>query len=330
MRRELLMQRLAGDGCLPAVELAAPRFFGLGDRESHQRLTGFLRKLVAWTLQRNRVVCIDFRRTEKFFSDGTLLFYAELQRIFWRRPNSVRCRPPRDPVALQVLSHLGLLRQLGINRLFPSDRDDVTHWKVFFGTQADATQGVGEAIASIPRLPQTQIGKLFRSVSEALTNVTQHAYLEPRHDGTGLPTDSGWWMFVREEPDELVVSFCDLGIGVPYTVQMLQKHANWLLPRLRSALRAVGVHTHKDGEIIRATVDEKRSRFRLEHRGNGFANMVEAISSAGNGTMVIHSNRGAFRYDLRDGKEHQQAINYAESIYGTVIGWKISRPRENP
>jgi hypothetical protein len=330
LRHEHHLWKLVGGHGLPAVDLVAPKHIALLNWDSHRALVQFLRELVDLTLVQNRVVLIDFRPTLKFYSDGTVLFYSELQRILKRRPNSVRCLPPKEPVALQVLSHLKLLRLMGSDMAVASDRDDVTHWETFSGVQADATQGVGEAIASLPRLPMNQLGTLFRSVSEALTNVTQHAYIEPRRDGTGTDTERGWWMFVRQEPDELSVLFCDLGVGVPYTVPRLQKHAGWLAQRLASALQAVGVHTHQDGETIQATVEEKRSRFKEEHRGNGFANIVETIPAAGRGRLLIYSNRGAYTFDRRDdGTEEQRAYNYAESIHGTVVGWHIKLPKEN-
>jgi signal transduction histidine kinase len=100
-----------------------------------------------------------------------------MQRILERRTGCIKCLPPRDSVARQVIAHLGLLEQMGYQMKIPSDRDDVIHWQVFHGVKADATQGVGEAIENLPNLPRTQIAKLFRSVSEALTNVTQHAYM---------------------------------------------------------------------------------------------------------------------------------------------------------
>lgn len=325
------MTKKADGSRLPAVELIAPKYFGLLRPESHDPLVNFLRKLVRRTLIEGRVVCIDFRPTAKFFSDGTLLFFAEIQRILKRRPRSIKCLPPKDLIARQVLGHLGVLEQLGHRAETLSDRDDVIHWQVFSGIEADATQGVGDAIDKLPRLTRSQLGKLFRSVSEALTNVTQHAYGEPRKDGAGATTDKGWWMFVRQEPDELTVVFCDLGLGVPYTVPRLEEHRGWLDRRLGSVLRAVGVHTHKDGETIQVTVEEKRSRFKNEHRGNGFGNMLESISAAavGTGQLVIYSNRGAYSYNLENGAERTRALNYSKSIYGTVVVWHIALSQES-
>lgn len=325
-RRRLL--RMAEGAPQPAIQIDAPRFFALLKPESHDALVTFLRELVTLTLVQKRVVCIDFRPTERFYSDGTLLFYAELQRILARHPRSVKCVLPRNAVAQQVLCHLGVLRQLGHHREIPSDRDDVNHWDVLSGIMADATQGVGQAIERLPLPAEQHVRKLFRSVTEALTNVTQHAYTEPRMDGTGEPTDRGWWMFVRREPGELTVMFCDLGLGVPHTVPRDKKHEGWFAKRLESVLKAVGVRSHQDGETIRVTVEEKRSRFKAEHRGNGFGNMLETIFAVGTGRLTIYSNRGAYNFTLGSGNERHEAFNYDNSIYGTVVGWHISLPKE--
>jgi hypothetical protein len=193
---------------------------------------------------------------------------------------------------------------------------------------ADATKGVGEAIENLSGISHGQIKKMYRSVSEALTNVTQHAYMETRMDGSGSPIDSGWWMFVRQQPDELVVNFCDLGVGVPYSVPKLEKHQSWLQERLSTAFAAVGVDNHRDGETIQVTVAEKRSRFRATHRGNGFGNMLESIVIADSGVLVIHSNRGMYTYRREAGEETQETRNYHDSLYGTLIVWRIKLKEE--
>jgi hypothetical protein len=147
-------------------------------------------------------------------------------------------------------------------------------------------------------------------------------------DGTGRAEDRGWWMFVREEPETLTVVFCDLGLGVPYTVPNSSKHASWLETRMADVKRAIGLHTHRDGELISATVEEKRSRFKKEHRGNGFANMVETINAVEGGILRIYSNRGLYGYQKRDGQIEQITQNFGDSIYGTVVGWHITLPKE--
>lgn len=326
-KRSKFLRKLAGASQLPAVVLKAPSRFAILEPQSFEPLVQFLRRLVHLTLVDGRIVCIDFRPVVKFWSDGTMLFYAELQRILARRKDCVKCLLPTDPVAREVLCQIGVLKQLGCNRTFPSTRDDVIHWKVLTGVLADATLGVGQAIEALPRLDHIQMSRLFRSVTEALTNVTQHAYTEPRKDGTGRAEDRQWWMFVRQVPEQLTVIFCDLGLGVPYTVPLLDKHRGWLSARLQSVLHAIGVRSHQDGETIQVTVDEKRSRFQKDHRGNGFGNMLESISVIGQGRLSIVSNRGVYNFTLRRGKERHEARNYTTSIFGTVIGWHIDLPK---
>jgi hypothetical protein len=294
----------------------------------HRGVVSFVRELVDLAIVRRKRVCVDFTQTRKCYSDGTLLFYAELKRILKRNPLPLTCRLPRDPVVAQVLCHLGILNDLGYSKHIPSRRDDVINWRAFSGVFADATKGVGKAIENLGGISHGQIKKMYRSVSEALTNVTQHAYMEPRMDGSGTPDDSGWWMFVRERPDELVVNFCDLGVGVPYSVPKLAKHKTWLQQGLSTALAAVGVDNHRDGETIQVTVAEKRSRFTATHRGNGFGNMVESIMVAESGVLSIHSNRGMYSFGREAGEETQQTRNYHDSLYGTLIVWRIKLGKE--
>lgn len=302
--------------------------FGLS-AQRHRPMVDFLRRLVSLTLEQNQIVALNFGDTKKLYPDGTLLFLAELSRILQRRPESVRCiRIPSDPVVRQVFSHLGIFGLLQCPRSFASDRADVVHWQCFSGVQADFTLGAGEAIEKLPRLNRNHVKVLYRSASEALTNVTQHAYSEPRMDGTGIPDDRGWWMFVREEPETLTVIFCDLGLGVPHTVPNSGKHASWLETGMANVKRAIGHHTHRDAELISATVEEKRSRFRKDNRGNGFANMVETINAVEGGILRIYSNRGFYAYQKHEGETEQIVQNFSNSIYGTVVGWQITLPKE--
>ena len=312
-----------------SILLTAPAYFGLMEKASYRGVVTFVRALVDITLIQRKQVRIDFRQTVKCYSDGTLLFYAELQRILKRNPRSITCIPPRNSVVGQVLCHLGILKQLGYTKHIPSTRDDVVNWQTFSGVMADATQGVGQAIDNLSGISREQIQNLFRSVTEALTNVTQHAYMEMRMDGSGNPSDAGWWMFVREQPTELLVNFCDLGVGVPYSVPKLEKHQNWLQARLSTVLAAVGVHNHQDGETIQVTVAEKRSRFNATHRGNGFGNMLESIAIADSGLLTIQSNRGSYTYRRAAGVETHESRNYDDSIYGTVVGWKIKLEKDS-
>jgi hypothetical protein len=306
-----------------AFLLRAPRFFGLWENAHYRGVVAFVRDLVELTIVQRQRVCIDFAETRKCYADGTLLFYAELKRILKRNPLPLTCRLPKHPVVAQVLCHLGILKDLGYSKRIPSRRDDVINWRAFSGVFADATKGVGQAIENLGGITHGQIKKMYRSVSEALTNVTQHAYMEPRMDGSGSADDSGWWMFVREQPDELMVNFCDLGVGVPYSVPKLEKHQTWLQQGLATALAAVGVDYHRDGEIIQVTVAEKRSRFIATHRGNGFGNMLESIAVAESGVLIIHSNRGMYTYKREGGQETQQTRNFHDSLYGTLIAWRI-------
>jgi hypothetical protein len=320
--------RLSGVRELPEQVLRAPEYFALLRPKSHKALIGFLRKLVKLTLVDQRLVCIDFRPTKKFYSDGTLLFYAELQRILLRRPRSVRCYPPLDEVACQVLDHLKIFQFLGSKKKAPSQRDDVIHWEVFQGIEVDFSLGPGPALDQLPGLDQSQRSKLHKSLSEASVNVTQHAYEgSPRQDGTGLESERGWWMFVRREPDKLSISCADLGLGVPYTVPRDRKNSKWLSARLENFnefLQVIGVRKHNDGQIIRATIDEKRSRFQQTHRGNGFGNIVESIADSDDGSLIVYSNQGAYFLRKTSDSKAEKTFNYNESIFGTMICWTIS------
>ncbi len=323
--------RLAEDksALRPIVELTAcvaPEFFAMYQHESHKRLVGFVRKLVRLALIEKRTVEIDFRPVKKLYPDGTLLVFAEIKRILARRPGCLRMIRAATPLVDQTLCHLGLYKAMGYLGEVPSDHDDVLHWKPLSGICADIEQEIGPLIENQGRMPEKTRKGLLRGVGEAIVNVTQHAYDDPREDGTGIAGEAGWWAFIREESDQLIVVSCDLGLGVPATVWKRRWEA--VLTFLEPLTRAVGRQNHQDGRLIRAAVEESRSRTRLENRGNGFRDIMDSLPRADEGELRIFSNRGCYYSAVENGHQRHDMRNYKHSIFGTLIAWQLKLQKE--
>jgi hypothetical protein len=305
--------------------LVAPAVFGLLQAETRAPLLRFVADLRRLTLVAGQHVSIDFSGTEKMYADGTLLFAAELDEILrhFRRRRSRRpvdCNYPRNNVVEQVLQHLGLLQDLGLDPRVEISADDVRNWQMYSGESA--TGALAEPlVAQYGRLFHGKDPKkLYDGLVEAMTNCMQHAYLRERRATTGGPQKPRWWMFAEQRDGKLSVAFCDLGIGIN---RSLMHSAVWPREQVIAALSVLGRRT--DDKYIKAAMELGRSRMKQKHRGGGLRDLREVIESAGAGHLLIFSNRGLYLY--RDGTEILRS--YADSILGTLISWQIPLPAES-
>lgn len=155
---------------------------------------------------------------------------------------------------------------------------------------------------------------LYTGITEAMTNVSNHAYDLQREDGLGFCDQKSWWMFSHEKDGYLSVVFCDLGAGIPRTLPV--KRRNVWNRLLRKGLK-------RDSEIIKFAVKDSVSRTRKSHRGKGLRQIMEVINGLSGAEAVVYSNRGV--YLMRSGRP-SQCFEYRDSILGTLIYWSIPLP----
>jgi len=153
---------------------------------------------------------------------------------------------------------------------------------------------------------------LFEGLSEAITNVGQHAYL----DSTLFRQ---WWLSasIDRKEKKLSIIFYDQGVGIPTT-----------LPRARffEGIKEF-FNTWKDSEKIEAAMRGGRSATEKLERGKGLRNFIEFPTSYARGTLSIYSLCGMYRMHWKKGKlndSETERRNYANSIGGTLIEWSIT------
>lgn len=305
-------------------DVAAPPIFCLHDRRHHEQVIAFAAKLRDFVVRKSRDVIIDFTRTERMFSDGTLLLKAELSRILRIIGNAakIKCRPPENKKVSQVLQQVGIYDLLRYrSHVEPSD-NDVICWRHSSGTGARGEEyervlgALDEKISS-----RVQTG-LYDGIVEAMTNANHHAYEMLRLDDLDhRDSKKEWWMFSQVKDDHLSVSFCDLGIGIPRSLPLKKK---WVWARL---IQVFGGKP-PDGSAIKAAVEESRSRTGLQHRGKGLRQLVAAIDRANEGHLLIYSNAGCYSCRKSDKDRHEKDFNYKGSILGTLICWTLPLDQE--
>jgi anti-sigma regulatory factor (Ser/Thr protein kinase) len=169
--------------------------------------------------------------------------------------------------------------------------------------------------------------EILTSISEALANVTHHAYpddhpFEIEHIGKCWVTASA-----DRANNMLTVAVYDQGVSIPATYANLE-----LLDRPRAVLRELMDLVTSEGEaspflhdgaLISVAARFGRSQTGEGHRGRGLPQMRQLIDRIGKGEMMIYSRRGWCQ--CRDGDR----VDYGTlpfSVGGTLIEWKLQIP----
>lgn len=302
---------------LKYLTMAGPDILGCSSQDSMDCLVPWLSKLRETTIKKNTPVLIDFRNSTKAESVGFIIIFAEIDRIqSIKGKNFIRGNSPKENVAAQVFHHIGLSRLLGIRDSIPVTDQSVTYWQHTHGTQIDSDRA-GKLIVKIAKdhnLADNVTEALFNGVSEAITNSVMHAYPV---DGKTIRYygDKKWWMFTGINNDKLHVVVCDLGIGIPNSLE--HKHPD-LFQKFKSFFKS-GNHSM----LIEIAMREGRSRSEQPHRGLGMVELKNFIDFTHNGHLGIFSQKGLYTY-RGDGRNNiESSRNLKNSIMGTVVAWSV-------
>lgn len=301
---------------VPRVKIICPKDFSL--ETNFDGVVNTLRQIrEASTRKRNEVVYIDFRQIRRLSPAAALVLAAELDR--WNNlPFRSRLRAidvkQWDPSVSGLLADMGFFELLSVP---PPDVDpNRTSRFVKFRTESVAK---GEVIDRL-RLEELEplVGPipgriyLYNAVTEAMTNVAQHAY---KGTQTHRPN---WWLSASLDENEVTIMIYDQGAGIPAT-----------LPRKFSEqLRKIVQEDH--AEMIRAAHELTRTRHEEKYRGHGLKRDVRGyLQYLARGQYRVISLKGEYVYEpLAEGISHR-LYKHSHPLLGTLIEWQLRRlPKE--
>lgn len=161
-------------------------------------------------------------------------------------------------------------------------------------------------------------GKLFSGITEAMANVSNHAYVDSiKSKIPGLRNQ--WWMTgaIDKKNQLFNAIFFDQGVGIPATVPN-----NYPSDQLKEISRRYRTK-NADGDLIHAAMALGRTRTGEKHRGKGLTDIRELIDSVGQESVLkIISGKGQYIYDSK-GIEHAEFKTNKTSLGGTMIEWQI-------
>ncbi|RTD94421.1 hypothetical protein EJO68_11605 [Variovorax atrisoli] len=308
---------------VPGELIKAPKRFDV-TKGSGREVVKFLRAVALAVLTKKIPVRLDFQLTESFYPAGTILLYAEVDRIvsLSELPKPITLRDPRARRPREVLKQIGI-HEITRDRcdVIP-EREDVVYWKATKGNdQSGEKLAILEAVAervNTAHAQQLELSGAWRGVSEAVANSVEHAYKLPREDGfTGLP-DTRWWMFTQLRQGTFTMAVCDLGCGYRATI------AQTLPEKFISEALARFAGGNRDATAIRAAMEYGRSGTKRTERGKGSRDALSVVQKHGSGELLIFSNTGWMRYIFRGGEQIDEVQgDLGIDIRGTIIWWKL-------
>lgn len=298
-------------------------------RGSGIEVVKFLRAMARTVLVDRIPVRLDFRSTETFYPAGTIMLFAEIDRVvsMSNLPKPVTILDPRLRRPREVLKQIGIHEITGDRCDVVPERKDVVYWKATKGVDQSGgklamLEVVAERVNKI-HARQLELSGAWRGVSEAVANSVEHAYKLPRIDGfAGLP-DTRWWMFTQLRDGIFSMAVCDLGCGYRATIDLT------LPEQFISEINAAFRGGNRDAIAIHTAMEYGRSGTRQSERGKGSRDAISVLQKHGAGDLMILSNTGWMHYTFRDGKEtNRNSGNLGIDIRGTIIWWKLPLRKE--
>jgi len=315
-------QRRRHLGKFQTFRVTVPAIFDLSPHyESTIKLFENLRKSVL--IEKKRCVLIDFNECSVIAADAGLILAAEVDRC--RTLRRVEGKPtltgnyPHDEDVKHFLQEMGFFRHLNI--VEPPERTDSEMEKGFL-TIESGIRDRGDKVNTLTNLVFTDAiqlapkakSKLYRALTEAMNNVTKHAYMGKL--AFEYPIFKGkWWMAGYRDYDNKQVMFFmyDQGIGIPATFPGTNKsHFERLARRFSGNL--------SDDKIIAEAMRLGATRTRRQGRGKGMADLQQFVRMARDGHLRILSGRGLYVYSSSD---VEKTSRLPEAMVGTFIEWRI-------
>ena len=286
---------------------------------------------------------LDFTTLREIRPAAALLLVAELD--LWRtrrkfRPHVIDI-DNWDQDVLRLLDEMGLFDLLNVENKpnIPSTAGPVRFIK--FKSSNPKTEISGEQarqlrldLEQIPDVKKAALNHavLYRGITEAMTNVRQHAY-----GGTGDSTgarrsirrlterrqEQKWWMFGAYDSDQktLTCTFYDQGRGIPSRMREMHSRST-----INNILSQLGLHSDEPNLIAAAMeIGRRGTRTGEEHRGYGLSDIKKFAEQATRGRLRILSGQGKYLYDSQAASDYEVTL-LRERVRGTLIEWELQLP----
>lgn len=300
-------------------EITLPELIDLD--ENFNKTVDVIRTIRRLSLNEKKPVYLVFDEVKQIKPAALLLLLAEMHRCrLVRGTQKVTGNYPANPKVERMLHATGFFQILGVkSRVTRKPRSYPTEY-VNFVSQTHEVKGtvrqfredlLGTAITMSAKVK----GRFYRALTEAMLNVSHHAY--PQGAPSRRFEPDRWWLagHVNKKSKQLIIMFCDLGVGIPSTLPKM-----YPMELIRGALSLLPGIPPNDAQMIKAGMVIGRTRTSEQNRGRGLNDLRSFVDQAGDGELNIYSRRGHYCYRPKD---DDSVKNYNSAIGGTLITWTV-------
>ena len=158
--------------------------------------------------------------------------------------------------------------------------------------------------------------QLYVGLTEAMTNVVQHAYsFQDKAAPRSQLIPNRWWITGRIDRSARTFTFaiCDLGIGIPKTIA-----GKATIDEIKQLLNFDVSEAISDGDLLRIALLSGETSTDLPYRGRGLKQMRGVVDKIG-GTIQIASGFATCSYK----NANFSSTLHQMPIFGTLIEWVI-------
>ncbi|HEY5036125.1 MAG TPA: hypothetical protein VII74_03225 [Chthoniobacterales bacterium] len=264
-----------------------------------------------------RIKNLRFDDLRKISPAAALVLASEVDRWNQRANGRLRANVPSwQPDIRQLLCEMGYFELLSLPRpSFDETSKRTTFLKFIRGDTGAANAGelARQFRIEVEKMVGTSIERqpLFEGLSEAITNVGQHAYLPGA-------IFSKWWLSASFDSltKTLCVIFYDQGVGIPATLPTAD-----FFERIKTFFDG-----WRDSQKIEAAMRGGRTATEKTERGKGLQNFERFASACQYGILSIYSSTGLYRMVWQNGTRIEladEARDFQNSIGGTLIEWQV-------
>lgn len=296
--------------------LVPPAKFCIYSDESRAETLNFINSIESIGVTNKSKITVDLSQVQFASAAASVLFFAIVNRaqFLTNDPNFIRFKWPKkedNPDGHRWIIRTGLASALlagSEEKLKALTRDER-----YFQSAVEPFSHIGHTVGMLQKtamLNAHQLGLLSTAISEALLNVSHHAYAsEDFTDHIQLLKGKRWWQCAWFNPDENQVVFivCDLGLGI-FKSFVPDDDSLGIQNEVSSVQRAMLV-----GE----------SRFRGAGRGNGSEDIKRPIGAGceDDEALLILTGRARYSYNSKD--DGPRCEKLTEYIPGTLLQWSL-------
>lgn len=296
--------------------------------DNFDEVTKLLDSIRAQSKIKKKAIYVDFRPIQRITPSGALVLVAEMDRASRLRVDR-RLRnvdtPQWNPTVRRLLKEMGFFDLLRVPN--PTEEDELTESDDRYVKFRSGSIVRGEDVDALRKIdldPHVAVPKnkrLFSAVTEAMTNVRQHAY---DSDNLHSTAPQFWWLSAsfNKAKGELRIMIYDQGVGIHQTLP--RTSGEYLRTRFPDAI--FGDHAR----LIEAAHELPRSRTEERHRGRGFQRDIRGYIASldkGQGIYTIMSGKG--KYTVESGADGQTSRrSFSSALKGTFIQWRIRARNE--